>query len=114
MKAVNFITDHSEMQQKCIQYISIHIKGKSVNAKRFITTIKNKRYKFMASISKNAYIDKLDDIVNKYNNTYRTIKMKPVDVKPSACILTLIRRAIMLENNNKKIFLLKAVFQIDL
>ena len=30
------------------------------------------------------YIDKLDDIVNKYNNTYnRAIKMKPVDVKPS-------------------------------
>ena len=29
------------------------------------------------------YIDKLDDVVNKYNNTYhRTIKMKPVDVKP--------------------------------
>ena len=28
------------------------------------------------------YIDKLDDIVNEYNNTYhRTIKMKPVDVK---------------------------------
>ena len=36
----------------------------------------------MASISKNVYIDKLDDIVNKYNNTYHiTIKMKPVDVK---------------------------------
>ena len=36
----------------------------------------------MISISKNVYIDKLDDIVNKYNNTYnRTIKMKPVDVK---------------------------------
>ena len=33
------------------------------------------------------YIDKLDDIVNKYNNTYhRTIKMKPADVKPSAYI----------------------------
>ena len=33
------------------------------------------------------YIDKLDDIVNKYNNTYnRTIKMKPVDVKPSIYI----------------------------
>ena len=28
------------------------------------------------------YIDKLDDIVKKYNNTYHTsIKMKPVDVK---------------------------------
>ena len=36
----------------------------------------------MTSISKNVYIDKLDDIVNDYNNTYhRTIKMKPVDVK---------------------------------
>ena len=31
---------------------------------------------------KNTYIDKLDDIVNEYNNTYhRNIKMKPVDVK---------------------------------
>ena len=36
----------------------------------------------MTPISKNVYIDKLDDIVNEYNNTYhRTIKMKPVDVK---------------------------------
>ena len=36
----------------------------------------------MTSISKSAYIDKLDDIVNKYNNTYHsTIKMKPVDGK---------------------------------
>ena len=36
----------------------------------------------MTSISKNVYIDKLDDIVNEYNNTYHTtIKMKPVDVK---------------------------------
>ena len=37
----------------------------------------------MTSISKNVYIDKLDDIVNKYNNRcHRTIKIKPVDVKP--------------------------------
>ena len=36
----------------------------------------------MTSISKNVYIDKLDDIVNKYNNTYNiTIKVKVVDVK---------------------------------
>ena len=35
----------------------------------------------MTSVSKNVYIDKLDDIVNKYNNTYHnTIKMKPADV----------------------------------
>ena len=41
----------------------------------------------MTSISKNVYIDKLDDRVNKYNETYHdTIKMKPVDVKPSTYI----------------------------
>ena len=41
----------------------------------------------MTSISKNSYIDKLDDIVNKCDNTYhRTIKMKLVDVKPSMYI----------------------------
>ena len=41
----------------------------------------------MASISKNLYIDKLDNMVNKYNNTYHsTIKMKPVDVKSSTFI----------------------------
>ena len=36
----------------------------------------------MTSISRNVDIDKLYDIVNKYNNTYHsTIKMKPVDIK---------------------------------
>ena len=41
----------------------------------------------MTWISKNAYIDKLDDIVNEYNNTYhRTIKMKPTDVKDNTYI----------------------------
>ena len=41
----------------------------------------------MTSISKNVYIGKLDDIVNKYNKTYhRTIKIKPGDVKSSTYI----------------------------
>ena len=41
----------------------------------------------MNVISKDVYIDKLDGIVNKYNNTYhRTIKVKPVDVKPSTYV----------------------------
>ena len=41
----------------------------------------------MTSISKNVYIDKLDEIVNKYNNTYhRTIKMKPVHVNSNTYI----------------------------
>ena len=36
----------------------------------------------MTSVSKNVYIDKLDGIVKRYNNTYHsTIKMKPTDVK---------------------------------
>ena len=41
----------------------------------------------MTSISKNIYIAKLDDIVNKYNKTYQnTIKMKPTDVKSNTYI----------------------------
>ena len=41
----------------------------------------------MTSVSKKVYIDKLDDIVNKYNNTYHsTIKIKPVDVKSNTYI----------------------------
>ena len=41
----------------------------------------------MTTTLKNVYIDKLDDIVNEYNNTYqRTIKMKPVDVKDNIYI----------------------------
>ena len=41
----------------------------------------------MISISRNVYIDKLDAIVNEYNNIYhRTIKMKPVDVKDNTYI----------------------------
>ena len=66
---------------------SIHNEGKSVVAKRFIRTLKNKIYKYMTAISKNVYIGKLDDIVNKYYNTYhRTIKMKPTDVKDNTYI----------------------------
>ena len=66
---------------------SIHNKGKSVVAERFIRTLKNTIYKYMTAISKNVYINKLDDILNEYNNTYhRTIKMKPVDVKDNTYI----------------------------
>ena len=53
-----------------IEMYSIHNEGKSVVAERFIRTLKTKIYKYMTSISKNVYIDKLDDIVNEYNNTY--------------------------------------------
>ena len=59
-----------------------HNEGKSVVAERFIRTLSNKIYKHMTAISKNVYFDVLDDIVDKYNNTYHnTIKVKPIDVK---------------------------------
>ena len=65
-----------------IEMYSIHNEGKSVAAERFIRVLKTKIYKYMTSVSKNVYVDKLDDIVNEYNNTcHRAIKMKPVDVK---------------------------------
>ena len=43
---------------------STHNEEKSVVAERFIRTLKNKIYKYMTSISKNLYIDKLNDIVD--------------------------------------------------
>ena len=47
---------------------STHNKGKSVIPERFIETV-----------SKNVYIDKLTDIVNKFNNTFHnTIKIKTI------------------------------------
>ena len=49
--------------------------------------LQNKIKIYTTSTSKNVYIDKLDNIVNKYNNTYhRTIKMKPIDVKDNTYI----------------------------
>ena len=65
------------------------MKKTSFAAEWFFSTLKNKIYQHITLISKNVYIDKLDDIVNKYNNTYHsTIKTKPVDVKWSKYIDT--------------------------
>ena len=70
------------LQDNNIEMYSTYNEGKSVVTERFIRTIKNKIYKYMTSVSKNVYIDKLNDIVGEYNNTYHgTIKMKPIDVK---------------------------------
>ena len=68
----------------------------------------------MTSISKNVFIDKLGNAVNKYNNTYhKTIKMEPVDVKSSAYIdsskkmikMLNLKLVILLEYQNIKTFL---------
>ena len=64
-----------------ISMYSTYNERKSVVAERFIRTLKNNIYKHMITISKNFYFDVLDDIVDKYNNTYhKSIKMKPADV----------------------------------
>ena len=56
---------------------SMQYKKKSVVAERCIGILKNKIYKYLKSISKDVYIDKLDDIINKYKNTYHvTINTK--------------------------------------
>ena len=61
---------------------STYNEGKCVIAEKLIGTLQNKIFEYMTSVSKKVYIDKLDNIVNKYNNTYHsTNKMKPVDVK---------------------------------
>ena len=70
-----------------IEMYSTHNVGKSVVVERFVRTLKNTIYKHTTAVSKNVYINKLDEIVNEYNDTYnRKIKMKPVDVKVNAYI----------------------------
>ena len=77
----------SWLQDNNVEMYSIHNEEKSVAAERYTRTLKNKVYKYMTLISKNVHIDKLDDIVNKYNSTYhRTSKMKAIDVKLSIYI----------------------------
>ena len=55
---------------------STYNERKSVVVERFIKTLKTKIYKYVTSISKNVYIEKLAEIVNEYNNTYHNISSK--------------------------------------
>ena len=72
----------SFLKNNDIEMYSTFNEGKSVVAKRFIKTSKNKIYKHMTSIGKNVYFYNLDDIVKDYNNSnHSSIKMKPKDVK---------------------------------
>ena len=80
---------------------STHNERKSIVAEKFIRTLKNKIYKYMSSISKNEYIDQIDDIVNKYNNTYhRTIRMKLI-----IYILILIKKLVIKIPNLKLVIM---------
>ena len=57
----------SWLEKDEIEMCSTHNEGKSVVSERFIRTLKNTTYKYMPSISKNVYIDNLDEIVIKCN-----------------------------------------------
>ena len=78
---------YNRSMKSWLQYNDIEIyltrnKVKSVVGERFIRTLKRKFYECMTSLSKNVYIGKLDDLLNKYGNTYHgTIKVEPVDIK---------------------------------
>ena len=76
---------------------STYNEGKTVVAKRFIRTLKNKLYKHMTATGKNVYYDVLDDVVNEYNSTkHSAIKMKPKDVKDDN------NKIIYIDEHNKK------------
>ena len=85
---------------------STYNEGKSVVAKRFIRTIKNKIFKHMTAISKNVYFDGLDDLL-----MLRTILMMNIMKILIKKILNL-NLVVMLEFQNIKTFLLKDILQI--
>ena len=92
--------------------VSTYNEGKSVVAERFIRTLNNKIYKHMITLPKNISFDVLDDIYDKYNNTYySTSKMKPIDLNSYAEF-----KVVSTEEDpkiqNKRTFLLKDMLQI--
>ena len=103
---------------------SRHTEEKSINAERFIRALKDRIYKYATLVSKSGYIDKLDDIVNKYNNTYHsTIKIKHSDVKSNTYIdsskkindkIANLKLVIMLEYQNTKLFLQNITLEVGL
>ena len=114
----------SWLRDNDIEMYSTHNEEKSVVAERFIRTLNNKILKYMTSMSKNVYIDKLVDMVNKYNNTYLSaIKIKSVDVKSSTHIdlnreninkIVNLKLVTMQEYRNIKTCLQKVLFKIGI
>ena len=111
-----------KMMYKPVQHI---MKQYLLLLKDLLENFANKLYKYMNSLPKNVYIDKSDDLVNTYSNTYHdTIKMKPADVKSNTKISSsqeindegpkLETVGILLGYQNIKTFLQKSMFQIGL
>ena len=112
------------LKKDIIEMYSTYNQGKSVVAERPIRTLETKIFKHMAAISKSAYFEVLDDIVNKYNNTvHRTIKTRPIDVTSILMLSTVkvlikkipnLKLVIVSEYQNTKTFLLKDIPKIGL
>ena len=88
-KGIDFLNRSmkSFLQNNDTEMYSTHNEEKSVTAEITIKNLKNEIYKYIISVSKNLFIEKLDDIANEYNNTHQsTIKMKPGDVKTNTYI----------------------------
>ena len=96
---------YNRSMKSLLQYNDIEVyltrdKVKSVVGERFIRTLKSKIYKYMTSLSKNVYIGKLYDLLNKYGSTYHsTIKVDPVDVKETIHLLFLIKKIVKNSQN---------------
>ena len=88
------ISDNIEMKQHNIWYIQHIMKEKSVVTEGFL--LKN-----IISENENGFGDKLNDIVDKCNNTHhRTIKLRPIDVKWSRYVDLMLKVMIMIPNLN--------------
>ena len=121
-KAIEFYNRSmkSWLEENDIEIYPTHNQVKYAVAERSIRILKSKIDKYMISILKNVFIDQLNGIVNKYNNTYHsTIKMKPVDVKSSTYIDSSkkinekdpkFKIVVFFEYQNIKTFLEKAMF----
>ena len=121
-KAIEFYNRSmkSWLEENDIEIYPTHNEVKYAVAERSIRILKSKIDKYMISILKNVFIDQLNGIVNKYNNTYHsTIKMKSVDVKSSTYIDSSkginekdpkFKIVVFFEYQNIKTFLEKAMF----
>ena len=70
----------SRLKEQDIEIYSIYNEGKSMAAERIIRTLKDKIYKYMTSVSKTLYIDKLNDIIapNWYEEVFVIEKVKNI------------------------------------
>ena len=81
------------LQENDIQLFTTESDKKASIVERFNRTMKGRMYKYFTANNTYRYIDVLQSLVDGYNNTYhRSIKMKPIDVRPEPKFTTQIRQ----------------------